>query len=59
MRTAQVAAQENAHKEHLREYKECRVVGKVLLQLTTSAFEEKYIRHLHNRFIDYNNITVL
>ena len=58
-RTAQVAAQENAHREHLREYKECIKVSKALLQLTTSAFEPKHIRHLHNQYVGYNNTTVL
>ena len=44
-RTAQVAAQENAHKEHLREYKEDVKVSKAMLQLTTNAFEEKHLKH--------------
>ena len=58
-RTAQVAAQENAHKEHLREYKEYIKVGKALLQLTTQAFQPKYLRHLYNQYVGYNNTTVL
>jgi len=58
-RIAQVAAQENAHKEYLREYKEYTKVGKAILQLTTNAFESKYLRHLHNQYTGYNNTTVL
>jgi len=57
-RTAQVAAQENAHKEHLREYKEYVKVSKAVLQLTTKAFEEKYLKHLCHRLTGYNNVTV-
>ena len=57
-RIAQVAAQENAHKEHLREYKEYVKVSKAVLQLTTKAFEEKYLKHLCHRLIGYNNVTV-
>ena len=58
-RTAQVAVQENTHKEYLREYKEYIKVGKAILQLTTNAFEPKYLRHLHNQYTGYNNTTVL
>jgi len=58
-RSAQVAVQENAHKERLREYKEYKAVGKALLQLTTNAFEEKYLRHLKNKYTGFNNVTVL
>jgi len=58
-RSAAIAAQENAHKEHLREYKEFRAVNKAILQLTTSAFEPKYLRHLYNPYTGYNNTTPL
>ena len=58
-RTAQVAAQENAHKEHLREYREYVKVSKAILQQTTSAFEDKYLKHLCHRLTGYNNVTVL
>ena len=58
-RSDQVAVQDNAHKERLREYKEFKTVGKALLQLTTNAFEEKYLRHLKNKHTGYNNVTVL
>ena len=57
--TAQVAAQENVHKEYLREYKEYIKVGKATLQLTTNTFEPKYLCHLHNQYTGYNNTTVL
>ena len=42
-RTVAVAAQENSHKEYLYEYKEYKVVNKAILQLTTNAFEPKYL----------------
>ena len=58
-RTAAIAAQENAHKEHLREYKEFKAVSKAILQLTTNAFEAKYMRHLYNPYTGYNNTTPL
>ena len=58
-RSAQVAVQENAYKERLRECKEHKAVGKALLQLTTNAFEEKHIRHLKNNHTGFNNVTVL
>ena len=45
-RTAAIAAQENTYKEHLREYKKFKAISKAILQLTTDAFEAKYIRHL-------------
>ena len=47
-RIAQVVAQENAHEEHLREYKECVKVDKAILQLRIGAFESKCLCHLHN-----------
>ena len=56
---AQVAAQENTHKEYLKEHKECVKVGKVILQQTTSVFKPKCICHLHNQCARYNNTTVL
>ena len=58
-RTAAIAAQENAYKEHLREYKEFKAVSKAILQLTTNAFEAKYMRHLYNPYTGYNNTTPL
>ena len=58
-RSAAIAAQENTHKEHLREYKEFKAVSKAILQLTTSAFEPKYLRHLYNPYTGYNNTTPL
>ena len=45
-RSAQVSVQENAHEERSKEYKKQKAVEKVLLQPTTNAFEEKYLRHL-------------
>ena len=57
--SAAIAAQENAHKEHLREYKECKAVSKAILKLTTNAFEPKYLSHLHNQHTGHNNVTVL
>ena len=47
-RTAAIAAQENAHKEYLCEYKEFKAVSKAILQLSTNAFKAKYLRHLYN-----------
>ena len=44
--TVAIAVQENTHKEHLREYKKFKAISKAILQLTTDAFEAKYIRHL-------------
>ena len=58
-RIAQVAAQENAYKEYLREYKEYIKIGKAILQLTTNTFELKYLCYLHNQYTGYNNTTVL
>ena len=42
-RTAQVATQENADKEYLREHKEHAKVLKATSRLTTSTFEDKYL----------------
>ena len=58
-RTVQIAVQENAHKENLREFKEYVKVSKAVLQLTVNAFEEKYLRYLYNRLTGYSNVTVL
>ena len=58
-RTAAIAVQENTHKEHLCEYKEFKAISKAIPQLTTDAFEAKYIRHLYNPYIGYNNVTPL
>jgi hypothetical protein len=58
-RTAQIAVQENAHKEHLREFKEYIKVSKAVVQLTVNAFDEKYLRHLCNRLTGYSNVIVL
>ena len=58
-RSAAIAAQENAHKEYLREYKEHKAVSKAILKLTTNAFEPKYLSHLHNQCTGCNNVTVL
>ena len=57
--TAQVATQENVYKEYFREYKEYIKIGKVILQLTTNTFKQKYLHHLHNQYTGYNNTTVL
>ena len=59
IRTAAIAAQENARKEHLREYKEFKAISKAILQLTTDTFEAKYMQHLYNLYIGYNNVTPL
>lgn len=37
-RSAAIAAQANAHKEHLREHKEHKVVSKAILKLTKNTF---------------------
>ena len=58
-RTAAIAAQENADKEHLRQYKEFKAVSKAILQLSTNAFEAKYLRHLYNLCTGHNNTTPL
>ena len=58
-RTATIAAQENAHKEYSRECKEFKAVSKAILQLATSAFEPKYLRHLYNSHTGHNNTTPL
>ena len=58
-RTAAIAAQENTHKEHLREYKEHKAVSKAVLQQTTNVFESKYLKYLHNPYTGYNNSTPL
>ena len=58
-RSAAIAAQESAHKEHLRECKEHKAVGKAIIQLTTNAFEPKHLSHLHNQHTGYNDVTDL
>ena len=34
-------------------------VSKAMLQLTTNAFEEKYLKHLCHRLTGYSNVTAL
>ena len=58
-RTVTIAVQENAHKEHLREYKEFKAINKAILQLNTNAFELKYLQHLCNPCTGYSNTNPL
>ena len=57
--TAQVAAQENACKERLCEFKEYVKVKKVVLQLIVNAFKDKYLRHLSNCLTRHSNVPML
>ena len=57
--SAEVAVQENAHKEYLHECKEYKAVCEVILQLTTNVFESKYLRYLCNQHTACNNTIVL
>ena len=59
MHTAAVVAQENAHKEHLREHKEYETVSKAILQLLTNVFEPKYMCYLYNQCAGCNKIKAL
>ena len=54
----EISMQQNAHKEHRREYKDHNEVSNASKILVTGTLEEKYLRHLKSNYAGFMNVSI-